>query len=329
VHILEKIRYPIKSNTMPSRWIIVGIVLFWATALSWLLYREVLPDLISSEPLLYGVEAADEFRGQAGSVPKTIWLVERGGKRCYRLWTKVVYDEEEDLFDIQGDLGLSVQLNQETDSELTLDGKKTRVRHVIMHNHYTVTRHGELVRFDADAKYDLWPSGDKIPVTERPNFFAEFQGKPRDRTFAPIMRTETIEPTASNETELEPVAVSERGCVLNPLHPLHRIRGLRPGQSWSCAVVDPCGLLERPLQVLPVRTEARMAVLKWVPMPKADDPNQQAQVFDIPCRLMTCGDEGSSLWFRTWVHAGDGWVLKQEAHLWGETWTITRWSSLP
>src|SRR5437016_2287953 len=97
-------RNPIKSNPMPPRWIIVGIVLFWAATFGLLFYREILPQLTSDEPLIFWVEAADEYRTQQGQVPRVGWWVDRNGKQTYQLQTMVLYDKDDDLFEIQGSL---------------------------------------------------------------------------------------------------------------------------------------------------------------------------------------------------------------------------------
>ena len=41
------------------------------------------------------------------------------------------------------------------------------------------------------------------------------------------------------EADLDPVPVSRHGSVLSPLHPVNRIEGLRPGQTWQLPLVDP------------------------------------------------------------------------------------------
>jgi hypothetical protein len=346
LHILEKIRNSIKSNPMPSRWIIVVIVLFWAVMASWLFFREILPGMSSDEPLLYSVDAADEYRSHQGLVPRTFWSVERNGTeagrtRRYTLRTTVFYDEGEDQFEIQGLLMPIVTREKENERELVPFG--VHARNVRMQSSYWVNRSGNLVSLNMNTKYELLSTE---PDLEPSSVSFDIIGKPRSGNFAPTV-TNVGKKT---ELELDPVPVTGHSCVLNPLHPVQRIQNLRPGQTWSCAVVDPfCldqasvlvpqyslvkslqpsvdapeRLTRRTLQGLVFHVAPETVNLRQEQFPKPEEPNQRVQVFEFPCRLLTCGEEGSLFWFQTWVNVEDGSVIKQEAHLWGETWTMIR-----
>lgn len=352
---------------MPSRWIILGIVLFWAGTTSWLIYREIMPDFLSREPILYNVEAADEYRSHQGMVPKVLWNIKRNEKVRYILKTSAQYEENDDLFEIYGSMVPLLQSDQNAstekgsakseEGELTLNEFGVRVRKIVMRNHYWVTRTGTLVAFNLDTQYDLsLPQSDLAPV----NLFVNLQGEPRNGSFAPVVMEHALvkdkeeDPNNKSEVELDSLAVSDRGCVLNPLHPVHRLRDVRPGQTWNCLAVSPFCLLERPpigpgyadilplqklstdaprvlrsLQLLTVRTGAEQEILDWEHMPRPEDSGRELRKLSVPCFVLTFGNEDSQFWFRTWVHAAEGWVLKQEAHLWGETWTIMRMTPLP
>src|SRR5439155_25849236 len=56
-----------------------------------------------------------------------------------------------------------------------------------------------------------------------------------------IERTCEIEsPFGQFKPTLEPVAY-RRGSVLNPLHPVNRVTGVKAGQHWRVPLVDPFG----------------------------------------------------------------------------------------
>jgi hypothetical protein len=332
LHILEKLQNPIKSNPMPPRWMIAGIVFCWVVALSWLFYREILPDLRSNEPIIYVVDAADESHHEHGLPPRIFWAVQRNGKTCYNLYTWVQYDQNDDLFDVAGHLGPAPSAGIENDNELAIEpGSGVRVRAITMHSHYWVTRTGRVANLDIDSDYKFTSS-----TGPRLSLHAILHGSPRNGMLAPTVTitSRLDEPGVSEvldetETELEPVALSNRDCVLNPLHPVQRIREIQPGQVWKCAVVDPCFLIQHPLQPVTVRTDPDDVILEWQQTPKPEEKRFDGRILEVPCRHMVFGEEGSLMWFETWIQAADGWVLKQEAHLWGETWTMTRSTPLP
>ena len=335
-------RGSIKSNPMPSRWIIAGTLIFWAATLSWLVYREIMPDLRSDEPQLFYVQAADEQRTPQG-VPKIFWNVERNGKLCYSLRTSVQYDENEDLFEFLGNfVSLKSDHDDETAHHLAPNLTLQRLRFT---SHYWADRHGRLTTLDVDTNYDFVnnQTGERMGVT------LGLQGNPRGGKFAPMLKLAVRDPEESVETELDAVAVSSRGCVLHPLHPPRRIPDLRPGQTWNAAVIDPLFLMPvlgqafdqdsspqvmsafssmlevKPLQVIHAKTDWNETELQW---PRLDPRSATADKPTTPCYVVTWGEPDSLFWFKTWAHATDGWVLKQEAHLWGETWIITRISLL-
>src|SRR5207302_890211 len=84
--------------------------------------------------------------------------------------------------------------------------------------------------------------------------------------------------------ELPDVPVSRQGSILNPLHPVNRISGLRLGQHWQMPLVDPLRdsllsllrkepvaglLLEKTpqTQVLRAEVQSRYRYLTWDDVP--------------------------------------------------------------
>ena len=100
---------------------------------------------------------------------------------------------------------------------------------------YTVTRQGDLravaVRFSGDAHVG--------PLLTLPGE-GTLTGAVRDgRFFSHLGASTPLFGGKNIDTDLKPVAVSSHGSVLSPLHPVNRITGLRPGQTWRMPLVDP------------------------------------------------------------------------------------------
>jgi hypothetical protein len=97
-----------------------------------------------------------------------------------------------------------------------------------------------------------------------------------------------------------------RGNVLNPMHPVPRITGLRPGQEWHQPLTDTRSDIIR--EIGPWMPEAPKAMLARVPREtRTMDWNGETHVCLI---IEYLGDEYTA---QTWVRESDGMVLRQEA----------------
>jgi hypothetical protein len=107
--------------------------------------------------------------------------------------------------------------------------------------------------------------------------------------------------------------VPVRGSVLNPMHLLNRLPGLRPQQSWRVPVLDPglAGMSLSELEALVVE-----ANLPW------KDKGKDAEV---SCYMIEYREPGKNdLRARTWVRQRDGLVLQQQASFASREFVIQR-----
>jgi hypothetical protein len=109
---------------------------------------------------------------------------------------------------------------------------------------------------------------------------------------------------------LRPAAVAvpgQRG-VLNPLHPVNRVVGLRPGQSWRQAVLDPTAMVLAGL--LPGWPPPEPAWWTATVRPRPQPLDWAGE--EVACLVIDYhsseGDEAAC-----WVRHTDGLVLRQEA----------------
>jgi hypothetical protein len=116
------------------------------------------------------------------------------------------------------------------------------------------------------------------------------------------------------------VPVSDRGSVLNPLHPVSKIAGLKRGQHWRIPLVDP---LSDSLKAMARADPALQTLVKQ----DSGLRTLQAEVLS-ETQTMAWGDgqetclvieyRDGDMSAQTWVREGDGTVLRQVATLWGE-----------
>jgi hypothetical protein len=112
--------------------------------------------------------------------------------------------------------------------------------------------------------------------------------------------------------DMEPVEVPAHGSVFNPLHPVNRIGGLRPGQRWRMPQFDPLAeavaaslakflKLGKPLPLGPRFLDAEVQPPKTLVWNKRE----------VACLVIVYRSDEISA--STWVRQQDGLVLRQEA----------------
>jgi predicted PhzF superfamily epimerase YddE/YHI9 len=97
-------------------------------------------------------------------------------------------------------------------------------------------------------------------------------------------------------TELE---VGRGGAVLLPLHPVKRLTGLKPGQTWRTVVLDP--IPDSLIAIQGLTNEARKVTAKVRPVVERID---WAQRTDVACLVIDY--EGDRIAVSTWVRRDDG-----------------------
>jgi hypothetical protein len=279
---------------MPPRIVSVGIVLFWAATLGWFVRREVWPYFIADGAPPFVIELADEAMRQAVPVR---WAVTQNDRPLTSLTTRVEYRDADDTFDLTATTGRPFTVVGKGDSEV----KVTSLR-----NLYRVSRGGFIQRTETQVGLAVGPLSFRVAVA----------ADVREGTAYPKLRVES--PFGDYAPQLDPVATSS-SSVLNPMHPVHRVNGLRPGMVWRVPLVDP--------------TAEAIAVAANREWSRAGGPGSQPGLLPTPRTLVAevtgprplvwNGREHDCLVIeyysadytaRTWVRERDGTVLRQEAN---------------
>jgi hypothetical protein len=294
---------------MPPRPIVLAIVLFWLSMSGWLFYRDLWPSLRPGDPPPYVIDLADEARRQA---VRTRWFIYRGEKRIGLALTWVSYEQVTDTFELHSEI-----------PKLDLGGiGPLRIEARRLEGMYRVSREGDLREVSAELYLDIVglgllggsDAGAKIKIA----------GLLADGTFTPT--GSLIWNGHQEPLPLEPVPVSGRGNVLDPLHPVGRIQGLRPGQHWRAPVVDPLSdslraMVQRNPVLQPfVKQDAGIRSLQAEVLPETHMLLWQDE--EIVCLVVQYSDR--EITTQVWVRESDGTVLRQEASIGGEKLVLER-----
>jgi hypothetical protein len=298
---------------MPSRTITLLIVAGWLATAGWFVEREIAPLFRTGEPPPFVIELADE--AMRHEIP-TRWVVMHDGRKAGSVRTSVLYDDRDDTFAFQSEI-----------SELEmLDLGWVRAEVINYKSRYRVTRAGELRGIDTDGELAVHVDRVKNAIKLR-------------ATLGAVVRAGWIERSCRIELPdgqvLEPRLDSVplvRGSVLNPLHPVPRITGLRPGREWTMPLIDPLA------DAAKAGFEAALAQLvgRAVVLPLADasaprtlhatvlSEPQEREWDGVKSSCWVIEFRGDDFTARTWVRRHDGLVMRQEARGAGEAWVLER-----
>ncbi len=287
---------------MPSRPAVVLISLLWLTSNGWIAWREWLPHW-RGEPPAAIIDLADEA---ARNIPIR-WGIYRGTERIGSLNTQFSYRDSDDSFEYVHHYrnlrlstgGVSVEVPE---LKITMRlGRDGRWR-------------GQTLRGEIVAQVSTIRLAAEISV----------EGVVRDGILQAQARLRSLLGEWNQELEPIPLAASP---PLNPLMPLNRLLGLRPGQRWLVAEYNP---LNEAIAAM-LRQGAGQFGLTLPPPPRE---SLFAEVLSAPQSLQWNNEpvlcqvieyrRGGELVARTWVHASDGRILKQEAFQQGEYLAIVR-----
>ncbi len=287
---------------MPPRLLSVAIVVFWLATTGWLVSRELWPHLQPGEPPPFAIDLVDEAQRQ--SVPVR-WVITRNGKKIGLAHTRVEYREADDTFALHSDVR-NLQLSSGLLATVSVQRLDTT---------YRVGRGGELRAMSADVQAKVEVTLPKLEA----KVTGHVSGEVRDRRF--VSRCWVELPSGERqEFTPEPVEVSAQGTVLNPLHPVNRVAGLRPGQRWRMPAINPlsealgrsaAGVLPAGPRFLDARVLPEPQPLKWGKS-------------DVPCLVIEYRGEQGEVNARTWIRQSDGLVLRQEATQSGELLVLQR-----
>ncbi|MCI0457763.1 MAG: hypothetical protein L0Z62_12400 [Gemmataceae bacterium] len=251
---------------MPSRPITLVIVLLWLTALGWMVYRELWQK--AGQPPSFTLDLADEVGAQLVS-----WEIEQNHHPAGSVTTTVKRTPER-IF----------HLNCVYKPHgLTFRGLAVRE----LASTYRATSRGVLRGLNGRVTFAvLWGLDHR----------AEIEGFVEGGFFR--VRT-------GSGQDSEALAVAANGKVFNPLHPLHRLKGLSEGMTWRVPLLDLLTSAVNPDPAGPPPSislaEARVRL--------ANLPDQDREV---PCWCVEY-HQGERVAARVWARADDGTVLRQEA----------------
>lgn len=294
---------------MPSLRGIALIVLFWLATVGYVGYRDVWPRLVRDAAPTVWIDLSDEA---SQSVPVR-WGLFREGRRIGTVTTQMSYDAGPDQFRFvtrYRDFDVEIQPLRCLVPEMELTTILNR----------TGTLRGTTMNGTLIAKF---------LGQEMARGSARVECVVRDGELVGNCHLDSDFFTAIDEP-LEPTPVPD-GQALNPLQPVNRLRGLRPGLRWVLYEINPLGdaLANATKQVL---AKKGLGSSFFAPKP-TERQSMIATVGDEPEPLRLArgewncwvvevrGDRGTTT---VWVRVADGFVMKQVAKSNGDTMTLVR-----
>jgi hypothetical protein len=313
----------------------LAIIAFWLIMVALFTFTEAWPRLAPAEPLMFPVDVIDEA-GQSKELVN--YNVTKNGTLKYKAEVEWHYFPENDTF--ESECQLTPRFPDPEAPRAEGPAWMPQVHEVRMvSSFYRLTRGGEMKGIEVKSDYRLVSGKDEegsIGVR------AEVKGSPRAGHFTPhvkltfpgLPQDEKIGPFAARDFERDgdPVAVLPRGIVLNPLHPPRRFPNLADNQRWRITVIDPLALLGlvAPLDGGALREAGIDAGAAWV-LEARVLPGLEGVDWDagpgVPCRVIRCEGGGPVGPLTFWVRQTDGVVMRQEFHLYGDSWSFLRTSA--
>lgn len=281
---------------MPSRPVTAAIVLFWLATTGVLVYREL----------------ASRFQAGAAppfTIPLTAevgenivdWHVIQKGQQVGRGTTKIKLREGR-IFDLSADFKLE-RLNLLLElQDLKIDAS------------YSVTEEGRLL--SSAAKLSTRVDFLGIKKAE-----LNFTGEVKDRFFHPQLKL-AADGNSMDVDFIEPFPISESGSVLNPMHLVHKIAGLRDGQRWPIPLMDPLRALPEKFKGL---ASGKVTVVNHLIATVTTDNLAWPKDNTIePCFKIEYAKPDDRPIAATWVRRADDAVLQQWASYEGMEYTVRR-----
>jgi hypothetical protein len=212
---------------MPSRWQCVLIVVFWLAATGWLYVRELQSFFREHDPPPYVIELTAETQVVH---PRVVWKVFQNNEEdeSYHVRTWMDHTEADDSFTLYAVV---------RPAPLQSEKKKETLLIQNLESSYRVSREGRLLEFSVDGELSRNPLG-----------LGDLKFKPEIRMMGrvvagPMMVARLTLPQFTGvmrEAETNFVfPVSQNGSIFLPLHPVHKIHGVRPGKTWRVPEIDP------------------------------------------------------------------------------------------
>lgn len=293
---------------MPSRMMIVAIVLFWFAVIGLVVCREVMPFFATDAPPAVMIDFSDEATHRFPAQ----WGVYHGSKRLGTLGTQMTHDRATENYIYTSTYN---QLEFTTRS-ITISAPKLTLT-------TTVTRDGAMVKQTvkgAVAVGGAFLGPLKLHATLATEGIVS-GGVMSGRT--------TVKSDWLNLDEpLEPVPVPA-GQVLQPLQPMNRLRGVQPGRQWVIHEVNPLGDAVARMVRKMAKDQGAGSLFPAAAVRPEIVATVRSKPVDFAFRnsLIACWvidyrkDQATA---STWVVVADGKVLRQEARLFDEVLRLER-----
>ena len=287
---------------MPPRWLSILIVAVWLLFSARLVVIDLLPRLLPGQPPPYTIDLVEEVR--TGRV-QVNWAVHCDGKRVFRASTSVT-NPEHDVFELKAEFK-----PMRTEDRFFLHGMNLTE----LTSTYRVTGNGDLLGVSVDIK-GMPQLARKVGVFGDADFEISIEGAVKDRRFEPRVSVGFAK-KHRREFALPAVHIRQGDSVLLPLHPVNRLTGLSPGQSWQMTVLDPLGDSLAALQ-------GGGGELRILRARVRDEPAEFTLRRQKAILCLVIDYEGDDFTASTWVERERGLVICQEATLGGERWLMYR-----
>jgi hypothetical protein len=298
-----------REHPMPSRWQCLLIVAFWLGATGLLYVRELEPVFREHDPPPYVIELTAETQVVH---PRVIWKVFQNDREeeSYLAKTWMDHNEADDSFTLFADV-----------KPAPLQKESVRASLLIQHmeSSYRVSREGKLREFSASADLSsrLLARFGRIDFTPRFELNGTVVDGPEMIAQLRLPQLKGLFPGLEKSFRFP---VSQNGTIFLPLHPVHKIHGVRPGKSWRVPEVDPLGNAARawfrsnfPIG-LPggedryLEARVREKEVRF-PFDMGDEQSHYCWVIDYTA----ADEEKSKTTATTWVEVDTDLVLSQEA----------------
>lgn len=298
---------------MPSRLGLALIVAFWLAVMGYVGHRDLWPRFFAEAAPTTRIDLSDEA---TQSVPAR-WSIYRGAQKIGTLRTLMAYAPGDNTF-----------VFTSTYRDLRFDVSSLKCVVPELESVVTVSRDGEFRGQSMKGKLQA-----KVMVGPIALFDADATANVTSRVENGMLVGECKleSPLGNLDQPLQPVPV-RGGQVLNPLQPVNRLNGIRPGRRWLVYEVNPLADAMTALAQGLIRKHAQTSLANFLPS-AGDKPPLVATVAGDPVTLdrPTGGVEcwlieyrGEKATARTWVAVADGRVLRQEASGQGETLRLER-----
>jgi hypothetical protein len=300
---------------MPPRWLSAPIIVFWLATTGWLFYQDVWPLLLPGQAPPFTIDLEDEVQTYQVHVRWTVAYNDRPFLHA-ETWVEPIPAD--------GTFALVAKIIPRTDGAKEGEvgagplGGVIQVKEV--RSEYRVARNGDLRAVSFDFAGEAHFSGVVFPgkgsltgVVREGALYAHLHAE------SPLLAGKPI------DEDLDPVPAPGHGSVLSPLHPVNRIEGLRPGQTWRLPLVDPLktafgALLKKYLgELAPGAADREIIVTARVL------PQKQIRIWNKqPVECLVIEYEADDVSAKTWVQADSGRVLCQESERGGEHLVLLR-----